>query len=70
MVKLESAVSLASLGLIVMFILLLYSFISFLIGPMSQGPDIVVQPRRRTNTSDFDFSCSRSNTGRNRLWSR
>ena len=44
MVKLESAVSLASLGLIVMFILLLYSFISFLIGPMSQGPDIVVQP--------------------------
>jgi hypothetical protein len=27
-----------------MFILLLYSFISFLIGPMSQGPDIVVQP--------------------------
>lgn len=44
MVKIESAVSLASLGLIVMFILLLYSFISFLIGPMSQGPDIVVQP--------------------------
>jgi hypothetical protein len=44
MVKLESAVSFASLGLIVMFILLLYSFISFLIGPMSQGPDIVVQP--------------------------
>jgi len=45
MVKLESAVSLAGLGLIVMFILLLYSFISFLIGPMSQGPDIVVQPQ-------------------------
>ena len=44
MVKIESAVSFASLGLIVMFILLLYSFISFLIGPMSQGPDIVVQP--------------------------
>lgn len=44
MVKLESAVSLASLGLIVMFILLLYSFLFFLIGPMSQGPDIVVQP--------------------------
>ncbi|CAN5552513.1 hypothetical protein BH18THE1_BH18THE1_16180 [soil metagenome] len=44
MVKLESAISLASLGLIVMFIVLLYSFISFLIGPMSQGPDIVVQP--------------------------
>ena len=45
MVKLESAVSLASLGLLVMFILLLYSFLFFLIGPMSQGPDIVVQPQ-------------------------
>jgi len=30
--------------LIVMFVLLMYSFISFLIGPQSQGPDIVVQP--------------------------
>jgi hypothetical protein len=44
MVKLETSVSLASLGLIVMFELLMYSFISFLIGPQSQGPDIVVQP--------------------------
>lgn len=44
MVKLETSVSLASLGLIVMFVLLLYSFISFLIGAQSQGPDIVVQP--------------------------
>lgn len=44
MVKLETSVSLASLGLIVMFVLLMYSFISFLIGPQSQGPDIVVQP--------------------------
>jgi hypothetical protein len=44
MVSLETAVSLASLGLIVMAVLLLYSFISFLIGPDSQGPDIVVQP--------------------------
>lgn len=44
MVKLETSVSLASLGLIVMFELLLYSFISFLIGPQSQGPDVVVQP--------------------------
>jgi hypothetical protein len=44
MVKLETSVSLASLGLIIMFVLLLYSFISFLIGPQSQGPDIVVQP--------------------------
>jgi hypothetical protein len=44
MVKLETSLSLASLGLIVMFVLLMYSFISFLIGPQSQGPDIVVQP--------------------------
>jgi hypothetical protein len=44
MVKLETSVSLASLGLIVMFVLLMYSFISFLIGPQSQGPDVVVQP--------------------------
>ena len=44
MVSLETSVSLASLGLIIMFVLLLYSFISFLIGPQSQGPDIVVQP--------------------------
>lgn len=44
MVNLETSVSLASLGLIVMFILIMYSFISFLIGPQSQGPDIVVQP--------------------------
>lgn len=44
MVKLETSVSLASLGLVVMFVLLMYSFISFLIGPQSQGPDIVVQP--------------------------
>ena len=44
MVKLETSVSLASLGLIVMFVLLMYSFISFIIGPQSQGPDIVVQP--------------------------
>ena len=44
MVSLETAVSLASLGLIVMFVLLLYSFVSFLIGPDSQGPDVEVQP--------------------------
>lgn len=44
MVNLETSVSLASLGLIVMFVLIMYSFISFLIGPKSQGPDIVVQP--------------------------
>jgi hypothetical protein len=44
MVNPETSVSLASLGLIVMFVLIMYSFISFLIGPQSQGPDIVVQP--------------------------
>jgi hypothetical protein len=44
MVNLETSVSLASLGLVVMFVLIMYSFISFLIGPQSQGPDIVVQP--------------------------
>lgn len=44
MINLETSVSLASLGLIVMFVLLMYSFISFLIGSQSQGPDIVVQP--------------------------
>ena len=44
MVNLETSVALASLGLIVMFVLIMYSFISFLIGPQSQGPDIVVQP--------------------------
>lgn len=44
MVNLETSVSLASLGLIVMFVLIMYSFVSFLIGPQSQGPDIVVQP--------------------------
>ena len=44
MISLETSVSLASLGLIVMFVLLMYSFISFLIGPQSQGPDVVVQP--------------------------
>lgn len=44
MVKLETSVSLASVALIVMFVLLMYSFVSFLIGPQSQGPDFVVQP--------------------------
>ncbi|HJR85489.1 MAG TPA: hypothetical protein VJ772_09025 [Nitrososphaeraceae archaeon] len=45
MVSLETSVSLASLGLIIMFVVLMYSFISnILIGQESQGPDIVVQP--------------------------
>src|SRR6478735_9418622 len=42
MINLETALSLASLGLIVMFVLLMYSFISFLIGPKALGQ--VVQP--------------------------
>jgi bacteriorhodopsin len=45
MVKLESAVSLASLGLIVMFILLLFSFVSCLIDPDSQCQERVVVPQ-------------------------
>ena len=42
MINLESSLSLASLGLIVMFVLLMYSFLSFLIGPKALGQ--VVQP--------------------------
>jgi hypothetical protein len=42
MINLETSLSLASLGLIVMFVLLLYSFLSFLIGPKALGQ--VVQP--------------------------
>ncbi len=44
MAKLETWVSIASLGLIVMFVLLMYSFLAFLIGPKAVGPNIVVQP--------------------------
>ena len=69
MVKLETAVSLASLGLIVMFILQLYSFIYFLIGSMSQGPDIVVQPEGVLIQVISISDCPRNNNGRNRLWS-
>ena len=42
MINLETSLSLASLGLIVMFVLLMYSFLSFLIGPKALGQ--VVQP--------------------------
>lgn len=45
MVKLESAVGFASLGLIVMFILLLFSFVSCLIDPDSQCQERVVVPQ-------------------------
>jgi hypothetical protein len=42
--KLEDWTSLASLGLSVMFIVLLLSFYNFLIGPQGQGPERVVDP--------------------------
>ena len=44
MANLEIWVSLASLGLIIMFVLLILSFYSFLIRSGPQGPDIPVQP--------------------------
>jgi hypothetical protein len=42
--KLEDWTSLASLGLSVMFVVLLLSFYNFLIGPEGKGPDRVVDP--------------------------
>ncbi len=42
--KLEDWTSLASLGLSVMFVVLLLSFYNFLIGPEGNGPDRVVDP--------------------------
>lgn len=42
--KLETWVSLASLGLSVMFVILLISLYTFLIGPEGQGPERVVDP--------------------------
>jgi hypothetical protein len=42
--KLEDWTSLASLGLSVMFVVLLLSFYNFLIGPEGTGPDRVVDP--------------------------
>ena len=45
MTNLEVWVSLASLGLIIMFVLLMLSFYSFLIRSGPQGPDIPVQPQ-------------------------
>jgi hypothetical protein len=44
MTNLETWVSLASLALIVMFVILLNSFVTVLIGPQSQGPNVDVQP--------------------------
>jgi hypothetical protein len=42
--NLETWVSLASIGMVVMFVLLLASFSTFLVGPNEKGPDIYVQP--------------------------
>jgi hypothetical protein len=42
--KLETSIAAASLGLSVMFVVLLLSFYNFLIGPEGKGPDRVVDP--------------------------
>ncbi|MEO9294628.1 MAG: hypothetical protein ABI347_03410 [Nitrososphaera sp.] len=42
--KLETSIAAASLGLSVMFVVLLLSFYNFLIGPEGRGPDRVVDP--------------------------
>jgi hypothetical protein len=44
MTNLETWVSFASLALIVMFVILLNSFVTVLIGPQAQGPNVDVQP--------------------------
>ncbi len=44
MTNLETWVSFASLAMVVMFVILLNSFVTVLIGPRSQGPNIDVQP--------------------------
>ena len=44
MTNLETWVSLASLALIIMFVILLNSFVTVLIGPQAQGPNVDVQP--------------------------
>jgi Na+-transporting NADH:ubiquinone oxidoreductase subunit NqrE len=45
MVKLETWVSLGSLGMSVMFAALMISFCLFLVGPDSQGPGVYVDPQ-------------------------
>lgn len=42
--KLETSISAASLGLSVMFVVILISFYNFLVGPEGRGPDRVVDP--------------------------
>ncbi len=44
MPKLETWVALGSLGMSIMFIALMLSFVNFLIGPKGNGPDIYVDP--------------------------
>jgi len=67
MINLETALSLASLGLIVMFVLLMYSFLSFLIGPKALGQ--VVQPEGGYNTNSVDIRGTGNSTNRNYLLS-
>src|ERR687883_422106 len=45
MLKLETWVSLGSLGMTVMFIALMISFYLFLVGPDSKGPGVYVDPQ-------------------------
>jgi hypothetical protein len=42
--RLETSISAASLGLSIMFVVILFSFYGFLIGPEGKGPDRVVDP--------------------------
>ena len=44
MPKLETWLSFASLGLCVMYVALLLSFYTFLVGPSGNGPNTVVDP--------------------------
>jgi hypothetical protein len=44
MPKLETWVALGSLGMCIMFILLILSFFNFLVGPKGNGPDVYVDP--------------------------
>jgi hypothetical protein len=45
MIKLETWISLGSLGMAIMFIALIISFYSFLVGPDGKGPSIYVDPQ-------------------------
>ena len=68
MVKLETSVSLASLGLIVMFVLLMYSFISIYNRTTITRSRYRSPTRRSPNPSCVDIGGSWNNTGRDYLW--